>query len=79
MVMTAIYMAHILVEAREPQLRLHVSEYELMLSGHWRTPKSLGSYVAVPEERRYEISKILYQSQYSLRCFEVSSCSSRPS
>ena len=35
----------------------HISQYELLLSGRWADPRSVGSYVETPEDRRYAISK----------------------
>ena len=35
----------------------HVSQYELLLSGRWADPRSVGSYVETSEDRRYAISK----------------------
>ena len=37
----------------------HVSEFELMLSGRWNDPRSIGSYVETPSVRRYEINDLL--------------------
>ena len=36
-----------------------VSQYDLMLSCRWADPRSIGSYVETPQERRFEISQFL--------------------
>ena len=36
-----------------------VTEFELLLTGRWRDPRSLTSYVKVSEERRFTISREL--------------------
>ena len=51
----------------------HVSQYELLLSGRWGDPRSVGSYVETSEDRRYAISKSMNMNfQW---CLFVSSCS----
>ena len=35
----------------------YVSQFELLLSGRWADPRSLGSYVETPQERRFAISR----------------------
>ena len=37
----------------------HISDFELMLSGRWNDPRSIGSYVETPSARRYEINDLL--------------------
>ena len=37
----------------------HISEYELMLTGRWSDPRSIGSYVETPADKRFEINQIL--------------------
>ena len=37
----------------------HISQFDLMLSGRWSDPRSIGSYVETPDVRRYEINEIL--------------------
>ena len=37
----------------------HISQYDLMLSGRWSDPRSIGSYVETPVQRRFEINEIL--------------------
>ena len=37
----------------------YISQYELLLTGRWADPRSIGSYVETPEERRFKISKTL--------------------
>ena len=37
----------------------HISQYQLMLSGRWSDPRSIGSYVETPHSTRFEINKIL--------------------
>ena len=39
------------------ELASHVTEFELMVSGRWVDPRSIGSYVEISQERRLEISK----------------------
>ena len=34
-----------------------ISEYELLISGRWADPRSIGSYVEISQERRIEINK----------------------
>ena len=36
-----------------------ISQYELLLTGRWADPRSIGSYVETPDERRYQISRTL--------------------
>ena len=36
-----------------------ISEYELLISGRWADPRSIGSYVEISQERRIEISNLL--------------------
>lgn len=40
-------------------LATKVTEFELLLTGRWRDPRSLASYVKVSEERRFAISREL--------------------
>ena len=40
-------------------LASHISEFNLMLSGRWSDPRSLGSYVETPVSQRFEINDIL--------------------
>ena len=40
-------------------LATEVSSFELMVSGRWADPRSIGNYVLVPEERRFAISRYL--------------------
>ena len=37
----------------------YISQYQLMLSGRWSDPRSIGSYVETPNSTRFEINKIL--------------------
>lgn len=37
----------------------HVSQHDLLVTGRWVDPRSLRSYVELPEESRFEISSIL--------------------
>ena len=37
----------------------YISQYELLLTGRWADPRSIGSYVETPDERRFQISKTL--------------------
>ena len=37
----------------------HISEYDLMLTGRWSDPRSIGSYVETPVESRFQINEIL--------------------
>ena len=37
----------------------NISQYELLLTGRWADPRSIGSYVETPDERRFQISKTL--------------------
>ena len=37
----------------------HISEYELMLTGRWSDPRSIGSYVETSADKRFEINQIL--------------------
>ena len=37
-----------------------ISEYELLISGRWADPRSIGSYVEISQERRIEINKSLH-------------------
>ena len=39
-------------------LAAQADQYQLMLSGRWRDPRSLGSYVAVEDSKRLETSKL---------------------
>jgi integrase len=50
------YGTHSLRSGGASDLASQVTEFELMLSGRWRDPRSLKSYVKVPEERRFAIS-----------------------
>ena len=37
----------------------HVTEYDLMLTGRWSDPRSIGNYVETPPEKRFKINEIL--------------------
>ena len=43
----------------------HVSQFELLLSGRWADPRSLGSYVETPQERRFEISRNFHLNNHT--------------
>ena len=50
------YGTHSLRSGGASDLASQVSEFELMLSGRWRDPRSLKSYVKVSEDRRFAIA-----------------------
>jgi integrase len=50
------YGTHSLRSGGASDLASQVTEFELMLSGRWRDPRSLKSYVKVPEDRRFAIA-----------------------
>ena len=43
----------------------HISQFELLLSGRWADPRSLGSYVETPQERRFEISRNFHLNNHT--------------
>jgi integrase len=58
----ALYGTHSLRSGGASDLATEVTEFELLLSGRWRDPRSLKSYVRVPDERRFQISQNLFFS-----------------
>ena len=50
---------HSLRSGGATDLSTKVTEFELLLSGRWRDPRSLNSYVKVSDERRFAISREL--------------------
>jgi integrase len=67
----ALYGTHSLRSGGASSLATQVTEFELLLSGRWRDPRSLRSYVKVSDQRRFKISQNLFLNQASgakVRC-----------
>lgn len=56
----AFYGTHSLRSGGASDLASKVTEFELLLTGRWRDPNSLKSYVKVSEDRRFAISNELF-------------------
>ena len=53
------YGTHSLRSGAATDLSSRVTEYELLLTGRWRDPRSLNAYVKISDKRRFEISREL--------------------
>jgi hypothetical protein len=57
-----LYGTHSLRSGGATDLATEVTEFELLLSGRWRDPRSLNSFVKVSDERRFKFSQNLFFS-----------------
>ena len=53
------YATHSARSGGATSLAPHVSQYDLMLSGRWSDPRSIGSYVETPDAHRFSTNEIL--------------------
>ena len=56
---SSLYGTHSCRSGGATDLAPKVNQFELLLCGRWRDPRSIGSYVEVDEDRRFDLSRKL--------------------